>query len=386
MRVYIYTLRFNAVTGGGSHHSLQIFIRALIAEGHTPILTTLSSHDNNYAEKPCEMREENFKGGFLALQHHIAKLMSEHADADIHYLYGPTVMWAGGIYKRTLGTTPVVVTINNYTLGMRIHHAPPFRGGITLRALDRARRAIHIAKWYLWEKFVGIRLMRTVDRFFFESPIIQERYRQFGYQARSSLVIPAPMERTPKDETSAPFHRDAKTFHVLFAGRLIADKGPDLLLKAALQLPDTIHMHLIGSGNEEANLKDFIRTNNLTGRVFLYGWRPLKELFSFYKNVDVFVQPSRWPEPFGRTVADALLCGVPIIANEHTGSAWAAGDGGITFKKNSVEDLVRCIMFYFNNPAERAAYAERAVARAHVFDADTVSRQFVTNIESLSAQ
>lgn len=97
----------------------------------------------------------------------------------------------------------------------------------------------------------------------------------------------------------------------------------------------------------------------------------------------MFVQPARWPEPFGRTTADALGCGTPVIATENTGPAWAAGDAGITFRKNSVEDLVRCILFFSNNPKARAEYSRKALERVRVFDAETVSRQFVTDIESL---
>ncbi|MDO8552932.1 MAG: glycosyltransferase family 4 protein [bacterium] len=384
MRVYIYTLRYNTVSGGGSHHSLEIFIRALITQGHIPILTTFSSDDNNYAQKPCEMREENFSGGFLALQRHIAKMMSENADADIHHLYGPTVMWAGGIYKQRGGTAPVVASINNYAPGMGFTSPPPFSGNILTRLFGRARHRIHTIKWYLWQKLIGIPLMRSVDLLFFDSPTIKECFERFGYRARSSIVLPAPIERVTNKEAPTPFGNDTKSFRVIFAGRLIADKGPDLIVKAALQLPNAIHIHIIGRGNEEERLKDFIRDNGLTERVFLHGWKSREELLGFYKNAHVFVHPSRWPDPFSRVVADALGCGLPIISTENTAPAWVAGDAGMTFPKEDIAGLVKCILFFFNNPNERNAYAKRAVERVRVFDADVVSRQFVENLESLA--
>lgn len=384
MRIYIYTLRFNPKTGGGSHHSLEIIILALIARGHTPILTTLASADNNYAQKPCEMREENFKGGFIELQRRVANLMSGNSDADVHLLYGPTVMWAGGLYKQKGGAVPVVVSLNNYTPGMGLNRSLSVPRGFLPGLFARARNRFHILKWYTWEKLVGIRIVRKIDRLYFDSPVIEERYRRFGYCARSAIVIPEPIEKMPGNDLPAPFRRDAKTFHVVFAGRLLKDKGPDLLMKAALRLPEDIHVHFIGSGSEETDLKDFVRENDLAKRVFFYGWKKLEELYGFYKNADVFVQPSRWPEPFGRTTADAMACGLPIIATENTGSAWAAGEGGITFKKDDVGDLVKCTLFFFNNPEARAEYSRKALERVSVFDAETVSRQFVENLESLA--
>lgn len=384
MRVYIYTLRFNPVSGGGSHHSLEILIRALSANGHTPILTTLASGDNKYEQKPCEMREENFAGGFIATQRRIAKLMSENADADIHLLYGPTVMWAGGIYKQKGGASPVVVSINNYAPGMGFTSPPPFSGPTVRRLIDRARYRVHSIKWYVWQKLVGIRLMRSVDLFFFDSPTIKECFEQFGYDARSSIVLPAPIERIVQREAPTPFGDDTESFRVIFAGRLIADKAPDMMAKAALHLPDAVHIHIIGSGNEEPWLKDFIRTHNLQKRVFLHGWQDREALLNFYKNAHVFVHPSRWPDPFSRVVADALGCGLPVIATAHTAPAWVAGDAGVTFKKNDVAGLVKCILFFFNNPHERTAYAKRALSRARVFNAEVVSATFVANLESLA--
>jgi glycosyltransferase involved in cell wall biosynthesis len=350
MRIHIYTLRFNPKTGGGSHHSLEIFIRALIAHGHTPTLTTFHSRDNNYVQKPCQIHEENFEGGYIALQRHIAKLMGENTGADIHHLYGPTVMWAGGIYKKNGGATPVVVSLNNYTPGMGLNRPAPISHGFTRDLFVRTRNRIHVFKWYLWEKLFGIRLAHKIDRFYFDSPVIEGWYRRFGYSARSSLILPAPMEKVPEHVPPATFQRDPKTFHVVFAGRLILDKGPDLLAKAAVLLPKKVYFHFIGAGNEEVHLKTFFRDNNLSERVFFHGWKELAELSAFYKNADIFVQPSRWPEPFGRTTADAMARGTPVVATEGSGSAWVAGDGGITFKKDNVEDLVRCILFFLNNP------------------------------------
>lgn len=384
MRVNIYTLRFNPISGGGSHHSLEIFIRALRARGHIPVLTTFFSDDNNFKERPCEMREERFTGGFVALQRRIARLMHEEKNADVHVVFGPTVMWGGGMYRSEGGAIPVVACLNNYTPGMGLHRAPRSSLKTPARLFDRISPLIHTWKWYAWEHIFGIRYVRAINRAFFSSPVVVKEYEKFGYRFRDTVIIPEPIEAPHQQDLPSPFSNDTKVFNVLFAGRLIADKGPDLLVKAAIGLPGSIHIHLIGTGNEEQALRSLIKDNGLEQRVHLYGWKNIQELPRFYSHAHVFVNPCRWPEPFGRVVADAMSHGAPIVSTEGSGSAWAAGDGGITFKNGDVADLRRCILYFFNNPEARAEYARKAAERVRIFDAGTVGGQFVDGLESLA--
>ena len=385
MRVFIYTLGFNSVSGGGSHNVLHLFVRALCDGGHTPILTTFFSDNNAYREKPCEMREEQFEGRFIALQRHCASRMrAEEKNADIFLIYGSSLMWGGGMYASEGGKVPVVASIYNYTTGMGLHRTPPEIGGTLSRFFASIRHTVHRAKWYAWEKMIGIGYVAAIDKVFFDSPVVLEQYRKFGYRFREATIIPAPVEKSEASfDLPSPYPTDPKIFDVLFAGRLIADKGPDLLVKAAALLPGNIHIHLVGAGNEETALRTFIKDGHLEERVHLHGWKTREELPTFYQHAHLFVHPVRWPEPFGLTAIMALGFGLPVITMEGTD---AAGDAGVTFKKDDVTDLSKCILFFYNNSEERAAYAKRALVRAKLFDADIVSRQFVTNLESISAK
>lgn len=382
MRVHIYTLRFNPVSGGGSHHQLEIYIEALKSSGHTPLLTTLFSRDNNFGKAPCEMREENFRGGFLALQHYVANLMRTDPEANVRIAFGPTLMWGAGMYAKN-SSTPVVACLNNYTLGMGHHGTPSHAGGFFARIADHIRRSIHRTKWYAWEHVVGIRHARAIHRAFFDSPIVLQEYEKFGYRFRDTLVLPGAVESATNEKFPSPFQDDDSLFRVLFVGRLIKEKGADLLVKAAAQLPSQIHIHLIGSGPEDHALRQLIEEYKLGARVFLHGWTSREKLPAFYQNVDLFAHPCRWPEPFGLVIAQALGYGLPVIATESTGSAWAAGDAGITFKKNSVAELQKKILFFYNDAQVRSVYKAKALVRAREFDPKVIGRTFVSNLEAL---
>jgi len=385
VKIYIYTLRFNLKTGGGSHHALAANIRSMREAGHIPILTTFHSSDNAYSERPCEMREENFGGGFISLQHHVAKRMLESADANVHLIFGPTLMWAGGIYKRNGGAVPVVVSLNNYTPGMGLQ-STAMQSAKKSEIFLRIRKGIHRAKWYVWEKLIGIKYARAIDRAVFDSPIVEKNYADFGYRFKEggiTIADPAPKLPVPQKYKS-PYPSDPSLFHVLFAARLIYDKGPDNCVKAAIGLPENIHMHLIGSGSDESSLRKLIHENGLEKRVHLHGWKSRAELSAYFQHAHLFVHPCRWPEPFGLVIPEALSFGLPVVVTENTGAAWAAGNAGITFKKDDVEEFRKHILYFYKNPLARAEYLERALVRSRELDPEAISRQFVKNLESVA--
>ena len=295
--------------------------------------------------------------------------MEEEREADLFVAFGPTLMWGAGMYASKKGAKPVVACINNYTPGMG--HSVP-------------QRFLHRARWYVWERLLGVRYARHIRLAFFDSPIILEEYRRFGYRFRETVVLPAPVERRSEPTGTRPFPAGADRFNILFIARLIREKGPDILVDAMAGLPENIHAHLIGAGSEEVTLRALIRARGLESRVHLYGRKTREELPAFYRHADIFVHPCRWIEPFGIVVAEALRFGLPIVVCEGTGAAWAAADAGITFPKEDVAALRARILSLYNDPAAREAYAKRARERAHLFDADNIGARFVSTLEKIS--
>jgi glycosyltransferase involved in cell wall biosynthesis len=106
-------------------------------------------------------------------------------------------------------------------------------------------------------------------------------------------------------------NRDEPTF--LYAGRLDAEKGIDVLVRAFERVPG--RLVLVGTGRDEARLRA------LAGeRVELAGPRDRDELVRFYAEADVFVLPSR-SEPWGMVLNEAAEAGLPLVATEEVGAA-----------------------------------------------------------------
>jgi glycosyltransferase involved in cell wall biosynthesis len=111
---------------------------------------------------------------------------------------------------------------------------------------------------------------------------------------------------------------------VVFAGRLVAEKGADVLLRAfalvVAQIPQATLL-LMGDGPELGRLKELTAELGLTHVVSIPGFVPHAEVERACEGAWVQVVPSRWAEPFGKAAAEAMMRGTAVIASNCGGLA-----------------------------------------------------------------
>ncbi len=114
---------------------------------------------------------------------------------------------------------------------------------------------------------------------------------------------------------------------VIYAGRLVDEKGLDVLIKAwadALSRTTDMHLVMIGSGNLEAQLSGLIKQHGLSGNIHLLGARNQLELF--YRDADMGVLPSLH-EGLSNTLLEYMACGLPVIGSRVSGTEDYVIDG-----------------------------------------------------------
>ncbi len=103
---------------------------------------------------------------------------------------------------------------------------------------------------------------------------------------------------------------------ILAAGRLIRQKGFDLLIDAFARLDDPrARLVIVGSGPEEDELRRKIERLDLAQCVTLAGFVP--DIRPHLDAARVFVLPSRF-EGYGAVIVEALGAGRPVIATAST--------------------------------------------------------------------
>ena len=129
---------------------------------------------------------------------------------------------------------------------------------------------------------------------------------------------------------------------LLFVGRLVPDKGTDLLLSALVRLASEglrPALTIVGDGPEAAGLKDLAERLGLGARVSFVGSRTPGEVAALMREHRVLVVPSRWREPFGLVALEGIACGCVVVGSAEGGLAEAIGPGGLTFPNGDVAAL-----------------------------------------------
>lgn len=132
---------------------------------------------------------------------------------------------------------------------------------------------------------------------------------------------------------------------IAFVGRLVSDKGCDLLLHAVATLPTAINLAVtvIGDGPEMQSLKKLASELGLTRVRFTGSLTPPRVADELRKH-QLLVVPSLWREPFGIVALEGMACGcVPLVA-DGGGLPEAVGDAGMVFKRGNEDDLAEKLL------------------------------------------
>jgi len=119
-----------------------------------------------------------------------------------------------------------------------------------------------------------------------------------------------------------------KTYDGIFVGRIAKEKGVfDLLRvwKQVVKVRKNAKLLLVGSGLELTHLRESIAKANLTNNVFVRGSCNDIELYGLLSASKVFIFPSIF-EGWGIAVAEALACGLPVVAYDIPALAEVFGD------------------------------------------------------------
>lgn len=145
--------------------------------------------------------------------------------------------------------------------------------------------------------------------------------------ARRVIVEPnASIDLTPGESVRAPVGSGLHT--AVYAGRLVAWKGPHLALQA-LSRPEAAGwtLDLYGEGPELARLERRARTLGLDGRVRFHGMRPRDEVLNALRTADAMLFPSMH-DSAGWAVAEAATLGCPVVCLDRGGPPLLAGSAG----------------------------------------------------------
>ena len=154
-------------------------------------------------------------------------------------------------------------------------------------------------------------------------------------------------------------------------GRVHFWKGQDYFLKIAGQIhqqfPELIFVSVGDSfsGYEYLykKLDEIIRVENLTQVVKQVPFRA--DILNVYNALDIFVLPSQLPDPAPLVVAEAMACGLPVVATRQGGAVEYIEDGvsGILIPLNDAKAAAKKMIPLITNSIERRKMGNAARER-----------------------
>jgi glycosyltransferase involved in cell wall biosynthesis len=162
------------------------------------------------------------------------------------------------------------------------------------------------------------------------------------FAPRTSMISLSLAQRTPRPDfpwiANIPNAVDLRRYavreraagtHLLWVGRMCADKGPDRAIDVARDAG--LPLVLAGKMREAAERAYFERhvEPRLGSTVRYVGEADRDTLVRLLHDAIALVNPIAWPEPFGLVMIEAMACGVPVLATR-CGAAPEIIESGVT--------------------------------------------------------
>ena len=146
---------------------------------------------------------------------------------------------------------------------------------------------------------------------------------------------------------------------IAFVGRLVPEKGADVLVRAMADLPGAT-LRIAGGGAEADRLGHLAEKMGISGRVQLLGPREPAAVRELLAAAAVVCVPSVWDEPLGYSAAEAMAMERPVVGTPSGGLAGLLGDRrGYVAGGRSPAALAETLEAALSDPAERAERARR---------------------------
>ena len=244
----------------------------------------------------------------------------------------------------------------------------------TWQALRLARQVGAKALFFSWQNILrsypppfswGERwVMRNTDCALAGTDDAADVLRRKGYRG--------PLRTIPQFGASEALFRPAETvprrpFTIGYIGRIVHEKGVEILLQSAAQLDGEWRLRLVGGGSALNEMKSLADSLGIGGKVTFVGQLPSADLPPEYHKIDVLALPSltrtNWKEQFGRVLVEAMASGVPVIGSDSGAIPTVVGEAGRIVPEGDALALSRMLRTVRDQSALRAEMVRAGRAR-----------------------
>lgn len=163
---------------------------------------------------------------------------------------------------------------------------------------------------------------------------------------------------------------------ILFAGRMVADKGADAFVSACASVLPRLpgwRAEMIGADrfsphSPETPFLAALRPAAEAAGIRLRGHLPHPAVLEAMTRASILVVPSRWQEPFGMTALEGMATGTPLVVSLRPGLLEVVGDAAVVAEPDEPGTLAAALLRLAGDAALRAGLSGQGRVRAARFD------------------
>lgn len=174
------------------------------------------------------------------------------------------------------------------------------------------------------------------------------KYRHLFSNVSDEYLCEKPISIIEKEKIKKELKmKDA--FSVISVGKFEYRKGFDLLLKAAENINENIHIYLIGADNKEEYEKYISELNRK--KVHFIEFCNQDKLKKYYLASDLFLLPTR-EDIWGLVISEAMANGIPVVTTNRCLAGVAMLEKRDIISVDNVNDIERIINKYYSMSGE----------------------------------
>ena len=218
------------------------------------------------------------------------------------------------------------------------------------QALYHARRIKAKTVFFTWQNIartyplpfrIGERyVLKNVDYAIAGTHSALEVWREKGYTKPITVI---PQFGTDTTLFKPPEKRPDRPFTIGYVGRLIEEKGVQLLVDAVSALQGDWALRILGGGPMLNFLRERVRQHGIEHKVYFDGQIPSMRVPDYFHKLDVLALPSltrtNWKEQFGRVITEAMASGVVVVGSDSGAIPDVIGEAGVVVPEGDVNAL-----------------------------------------------
>ncbi|MBH47510.1 MAG: glycosyl transferase family 1 [Halobacteriovorax sp.] len=174
---------------------------------------------------------------------------------------------------------------------------------------------------------------------------------------------------------------------ICFLGRIVADKGIDILLPALENIKEPFSLLILGAGPDQEKVEQWVSRHRLQDRVKIILAKH-HEVPKYLRACDIVVAPSQtmpnWVEQFGRMLVEAFASEVAVIGSTSGEIPYVIGDAGLVVNEKDINAWTKAISKLLSDDEFRRDLAAKGRARyLEHFQMSQVSKKYSELYQSM---